>query len=152
MPWVLLSMRSTTMPSRPRTPTSAIVAAMLADALVSYPAFGTPPARPARLTARNGGLLDVLTPRNKPVRSGVFAASTYLESCSLESGYSSTVKFQDLTDLEDWLKTLWSPLARRLSQDRSGRPSAGAQLYQINCVSLRPDRPVESEPQGRCRE
>jgi hypothetical protein len=88
--------------------------------------------------AKNGGLLDVLTlSRNVGELLGVFADFTIPEkSLLLNLGYSSTVRFQGLGDLENLLKTLWSPLSPddfpKIDQTAAAK---GAQLYQANCVS-----------------
>ncbi len=134
-------MKSTTTLSPPRLLTSPIVGAMLADAPVSYPCLWDTPQHDFVQwlgIAKNGGLLDILTlSRNVGEVLGVFADFTVPEKPSLLNlGYSSTVKFQDLGDLEDLLKTLWSPLwpddFPKIDQTAA---AGGAQLYQANCVS-----------------
>ncbi len=88
--------------------------------------------------AKNGGPLDILTlSRNVGEVIGVFGDVSIPEVPPLLNlGYPSTVKVSALTDLENQLKTLWSPQwpadFPKIDQVAAGK---GAQLYQANCVS-----------------
>jgi hypothetical protein len=121
--------------------TSPIVGAMLADAPVSYPCLWDTPQHDVVQwlgIARNGGPLDVFTlSRNVGQVLGVFADFTIPESPSLlPLGYSSTVAFESLGDLENLLKSLWSPLwPDDFPKIDQAAAAQGAQLYQANCVS-----------------
>ncbi|MFI5459529.1 MAG: di-heme-cytochrome C peroxidase [Isosphaerales bacterium] len=121
--------------------TSPIEGAVLADAPVSYP-FLWDTAQHDFVQwlgiAKNGGALDILTlSRNVGEVLGVFADFAIPENPSILSlGYSSTVKIQELGDLENLVKTLWSPLwpddFPKIDRNAAAK---GAQLYQANCVS-----------------
>jgi hypothetical protein len=121
--------------------TSPIVGAVLADAPVSYPFLWDTPQHDVVQwlgIARNGGPLDIFSlSRNVGEVMGVFADFAVPEDPSILSfGYSSTVKIQELGDLENLLKTLWSPLwpadFPKIDQNAAAK---GARLYQVNCVS-----------------
>ena len=121
--------------------TSPIAGAMLADAPVNYPFLWDTPQHDVVQwlgIAKNGGPLDVLSlARNVGEVLGVFAEITIPERPSLLNlGYASTVKIQELGDLENLLKSLWSPQwpgdFPKIDPDAAAK---GAQLYQANCVS-----------------
>jgi hypothetical protein len=88
--------------------------------------------------AKNGGPLDVFTlSRNVGEVLGVFGDVSIPEVPPLFNlGYPSTVKVLALTDLENELKTLWSPQwpadFPKIDQVAAAK---GAQIYQANCVS-----------------
>jgi len=120
---------------------SPIEGAVLADAPVSYPFLWDTPQHDVVQwlgIAKNGGPLDILSlSRNVGEVLGVFADFTIPEDPSILSlGYSSTVKIQELGELEDLVKTLWSPLwpsdFPKIDQNAAAK---GAQLYKANCVS-----------------
>jgi hypothetical protein len=95
----------------PDTPT---IASKTANAPVSYPfLWDTPQHNIVEWLgiAKNGGPLDVLTlSRNVGEVLGVFGDVSIPNDPSLLSfGYASTVKISGLTELENQLKTLWSP-------------------------------------------
>ncbi len=115
--------------------------AVLADAPVSYPFLWDTPQHDVVQwlgIAKNGGLFDILTlSRNVGEVLGVFADFSIPEDPSLLSlGYSSTVKIQELEDLENVLKTLWSPLwPADLPKIDQAAAAKGAVIYQANCTS-----------------
>jgi hypothetical protein len=121
--------------------TSPIKGAVLADAPVSYPfLWDTPQHNIVQWLgiAQNGGPLDVFTlARNVGEVLGVFADFTIPENPSLLTfGYASTVKMQELTELENLLKTLWSPQwPADFPKIDQADAAKGAALYQTNCVS-----------------
>jgi hypothetical protein len=121
--------------------TSPIAGAYLADAPVSYPFIWDTPQHDFVQwlgVAKNGGPLDILSlSRNVGEVLGVFADFEIPEKPSLLSGgYASTVRTANLTDLENLLKSLWSPQwpadFPKIDQDAAGK---GALLYKANCVS-----------------
>jgi len=120
---------------------SPIEGALLADAPVSYPFLWDTPQHDVVQwlgIAKNGGPLDVGSlSRNVGEVLGVFGNFAIPEDPSiLNLGYASSVKIDDLRDLENLLKTLWSPLwpsdFPKIDQNAAAK---GAQLYQANCVS-----------------
>jgi hypothetical protein len=88
--------------------------------------------------AKNGGPLDILTlSRNVGEVIGVFGdLSIPPVPPLLNLGYPSSVKVVALADLENQLKTLWSPQwpadFPKIDQVAAAK---GAQLYQANCVA-----------------
>jgi hypothetical protein len=88
--------------------------------------------------AKNGGLLDILTlSRNVGEVIGVFGDVSIPEVMPfLNVGYPSSVKVLALADLENQVKTLWSPQwpadFPKIDQVAAAK---GAQIYQANCVS-----------------
>jgi mono/diheme cytochrome c family protein len=121
--------------------TSPIVGAMLADAPVSYPFLWDTPQHDVVQwlgIAKNGGPFDVFTlARNVGEVLGVFADFTIPEDPSLLThGYASTVKMHELTELENLLKTLWSPQwPTDFPKIDQAAAAKGAAVYQTNCVS-----------------
>jgi cytochrome c peroxidase len=120
---------------------SPIAGAMLADAPASYPFLWDTPQHDFVQwlgIARSGGPLDIFSlSRNVGEVLGVFAEVTIPEKPSVLSiGYASSVKVPELIDLENLIKTLWSPQwpADFPKIDQSGA-SKGAGLYQTNCVA-----------------
>jgi hypothetical protein len=88
--------------------------------------------------AKNGGPLDVLTlSRNVGEVIGVFGDVSIPEVTPLLNlGYPSSVKVAALADLENQLKTLWSPQwPADFPKIDQGAAAKGAQIYQANCVS-----------------
>jgi hypothetical protein len=121
--------------------TSPTVATKPADAPVSYPFLWDTPQHDVVQwlgIAKNGGPFDILTlSRNVGEVVGVFADFAIPEEPTLLNlGYSSSVRLENLADLEDLLKSLWSPLwpADFPPIDQTAA-AKGAQLYQANCVS-----------------
>ena len=121
--------------------TSPIVGALLADAPVSYPFLWDTPQHDVVQWlgfVKNGGLLDILTlSRNVGEVLGVFAEVAIPERPSLlKLGYSSTVRIQELGELENMVKLLWSPQwpADFPKIDQAGA-AKGAALYRVNCLS-----------------
>jgi hypothetical protein len=120
---------------------SPIAGALLADAPVSYPFLWDTPQHDIVQwlgIARNGGPLDIFTlSRNVGEVLGVFADFSIPEDPSILSlGYSSTVKMQNLGDLEDLLETLWAPKwPADFPKIDQAAAAKGAVLYQANCVS-----------------
>jgi hypothetical protein len=121
--------------------TSPIAGAMLADAPVSYPFLWDTPQHDVVQwlgIAKNGGVFDVLSlARNVGEVLGVFADFEIPDNPSiLNVGYASSVKMQNLQDLENQLKTLWSPQwPTDFPKIDQGAAAKGATLYQSNCVS-----------------
>jgi hypothetical protein len=121
--------------------TSPIVATKPANAPVSYPFLWDTPQHDVVQwlgIAKNGGPFDIFSlSRNVGEVLGVFADFSIPEDPSLLNlGYSSSVKFAEITGLENLLKSLWSPLwpdaFPKIDQDAAAK---GAQLYQANCIS-----------------
>ena len=121
--------------------TSPIAGAMLADAPVSYPFLWDTPQHDVVQwlgIARSGGPFDIQSlARNVGEVLGVFAEITIPEKPSLLNiGYSSSVKIPELGELENLLKTLWSPQwpadFPKIDQTAAAK---GAALYQANCLS-----------------
>jgi len=120
---------------------SPTAGAKTADAPVSYPfLWDTPQHNVVQWLgiAKNGGPFDILTlARNVGEVLGVFANFAIPEDPTLfHLGYSSSVKLAELVELENLLKTLWSPQwpgdFPKIDQSAAAK---GAQLYQTNCVS-----------------
>jgi hypothetical protein len=136
-------------------PNAPAASAKTGNAPVSYPCLWDTPQHDFVEwlgIARNGGPLDVLTlSRNVGEVIGVFGDVAIPEVPPLLNiGYSSSVRVSALTDLENLLKTLWSPQwpddFPKIDQVAAAK---GAQLYQTNCVSCHaliertnPDRKV----------
>ena len=121
--------------------TSPIVGAMLADAPVSYPFLWDTPQHDVVQwlgIAKSGGPLDILSlSRNVGEVLGVFADIAIPEKPSiLNLGYSSSVKILELGDLENLVKSLWSPQwPADFPKIDQAAAAKGAKLYQANCVS-----------------
>ena len=121
--------------------TSPIAGAMLADAPVSYPFLWDTPQHDFVQwlgIAKSGGPFDILSlSRNVGEVLGVFAEIGIPERPSiLNIGYSSSVKIPELGELENLVKTLWSPQwpadFPKIDQEAAAK---GAALYQTNCLS-----------------
>ena len=119
----------------PDTPT---VGAKTANAPVSYPFLWDTPQHDVVEwlgIAKNGGVLDVLTlSRNVGEVIGVFSDVAIPDDPSLLSlGYASSVKISALTDLENLLKTLWSPQwPDSFPKIDQAAAAKGAALYRAN--------------------
>jgi hypothetical protein len=122
----------------PNNPTEG---AKTATAPVSYPFLWDTPQHDVVEwlgIAKNGGPLDILTlSRNVGEVIGVFGDVSIPEvKPFLDLGYPSSVKVASLTDLENLVKTLWSPQwpadFPKIDQVAAAK---GAQLYQAKCVS-----------------
>jgi hypothetical protein len=120
--------------------TSPIAGALLADAPVSYPFLWDTPQHDFVQwlgIAKSGGPFDIDSlSRNVGEVLGVFAEVAIPETPSiLHIGYSSSVKFQELGDLENLVKTLWSPQWPAdfpgIDQDKAAK---GVALYKTNCL------------------
>ena len=114
---------------------------MLADAPVAYPFLWDTPQHDFVQwlgIAKSGGPLDIFSlSRNVGEVLGVFAEITIPEKPSvLNFGYASSIKIPELIDLENLVKTLWSPQwpADFPKIDQSAA-AEGAPLYQTNCVA-----------------
>jgi hypothetical protein len=120
---------------------SPIVGAVLTNAPVSYPFLWDTPQHDVVQwlgIAKNGGPFDILTlARNVGEVLGVFANFTIPETPTiLIPGCASTVKMPQLVELEELLKTLWSPQwPADFPPINQASAAKGAQLYQANCVS-----------------
>ncbi len=121
--------------------TSPIAGAMLADAPVSYPFLWDTPQHDVVQwlgIAKSGGPFDIQSlSRNVGEVLGVFAEITIPEKPSiLNLGYSSSVKIPELGELENLVKTLWSPQwpadFPKIDQTAAAK---GAALYKTNCLS-----------------
>ena len=87
---------------------------------------------------RAGGVLDIQSlARNVGEVLGVFAEIAIPEKPSiLNIGYSSSVKIQELGELENLVKTLWSPQwPADFPKIDQAAATKGAALYQTNCLS-----------------
>ena len=121
--------------------TSSTVNTKPADAPVSYPFLWDTPQHDVVQwlgIAKNGGLFDILTlSRNVGEVVGVFADFVIPEEPTLLNlGYASSVKIENLTELENLLKSLWSPLwPADFPPIDQNAAAQGAQLYQANCIS-----------------
>jgi hypothetical protein len=121
--------------------TSPIAGAMLADAPVSYPFLWDTPQHDVVQwlgIAKSGGVLDIQSlARNVGEVLGVFAEIAIPEQPSiLNLGYSSSVKIQELGELENLVKTLWSPQwPADFPKIDQAAATKGAALYQTNCLS-----------------
>ena len=119
---------------------SPIAGAMLADAPVSYPFLWDTPQHDFVQwlgIAKSGGPLDIFSlSRNVGEVLGVFAEVTIPEKPSvLNIGYASSVKTVELTDLENLIKTLWSPQwPADFPKIDQGAAAKGAGLYQTSCL------------------
>ena len=120
--------------------TSPIVGALLADAPVSYPFLWDTPQHDFVQwlgIAKSGGPFDINSlARNVGEVLGVFAEISIPERRSiLHIGYASSVKFLELRDLENLVKTLWSPQwpadFPKIDQEQAAK---GAALYKTNCL------------------
>ena len=118
-----------------------ISGAMLADAPVSYPFLWDTPQHDIVQwlgIAKSGGPLDILSlSRNVGEVLGVFGDIEIPEKPSLlHLGYASSVKVAELEQLENQVKTLWSPQwpadFPKIDQDAAAK---GSRLYQTNCVA-----------------
>jgi hypothetical protein len=127
--------------TRAADPTSPIAGAMLADAPVSYPFLWDTPQHDVVQwlgIAKSGGPLDIQSlARNVGEVLGVFAEIAIPEKPSiLNLGYSSSAKIPELGDLENLVKTLWSPQwpadFPKIDQTSAAK---GAALYKTNCLS-----------------
>ena len=121
--------------------TSPIAGAMLADAPVSYPFLWDTPQHDVVQwlgIAKSGGPFDILSlSRNVGEVLGVFAEITIPEKPSiLNLGYSSSVKIPELGELENLVKSLWSPQwPADFPKIDQAAAAKGAALYQTNCLS-----------------
>lgn len=121
--------------------TSPTVNTKAADAPVSYPFLWDTPQHDFVQwigIGKSGGLGDIFSlSRNVGEVLGVFGEFVIPEDTSLLSlpGYSSSVQMTALGDLENWLKTLWSPQwpADFPALDQDAR-AKGAVLYRQNCL------------------
>ena len=118
-----------------------ISGALLADAPVSYPFLWDTPQHDVVQwlgIAKSGGPLDILSlSRNVGEVLGVFGDITIPEKPSLlHLGYASSIKVPELGELENLVKSLWSPQwpadFPKIDQDAAAK---GSKLYQTNCVS-----------------
>jgi hypothetical protein len=121
--------------------TSPIAGAVLADAPVSYPFLWDTPQHDFVQwlgIAKSGGPLDINSlARNVGEVLGVFAEIAIPEQHSiLNIGYSSSAKILELGELENLVKTLWSPQwpadFPKIDQQNAAK---GAALYKTNCLS-----------------
>jgi hypothetical protein len=136
-------------------PNSPTEGAKPATAPVSYPFLWDTPQHDIVEwlgIAKNGGPLDILTlSRNVGEIIGVFGDVSIPDApLLLNLGYPSSVKVSALTELENQLKTLWSPQwPADFPKIDQAAAAKGAQLYQANCVTCHalinrsdPDRKV----------